>query len=908
MDLVEYLQSKGVDVKLGGTGQVHSACFFCDEDPSRPGRLYFNNDPDSDKWGLFKCFLCDTKGSVNTLRKHFGDPPLDNKPSYKVLHILNAATDYYVNQLLENPDAYTYLRIERGLSDQTIEKLRFGWADGGVLKHLMDKGFSPEEVKDTGLVNLHGFDFFQAKITIPYIEWGNTTTIRGKELGGKYLSLPGSRAQLYGVDAVRGEETVVLTAGEFDCALLQQLGFAAVGVPGENIWKPEWTETLDEARRIYVVFDNDAAGRAGSEKVAKELGPRSRVVEMPKASAGQKKIDVTEWVVNHNKTRESFEWLFSKAKGGLLVSVAEAFDRWLEVEGNPNRVGLRFNIEELDTELNHGLTPGQVVVLVGKTNCLAADTEIIVNRGGVGRHYTLEYVFNMLKGDGVVGVNGRKYTWSEDNTIMVQRRWHDGTVRLVELKDIWYSGEKELWEVTTACGKKIKSTTDHRFMTENGFRPLKDIFVGDCVYVNQGKGLGLPKKEAGHYKQKSGLTHHPYRTRRKIYPLRDTPGNTVQLHRVVYEAYLNDMTFDDFVQACQTGDIDGLTFINPKTHTVHHLDEDKANNSISNLELLDRVEHLRHHATDGPPPFLYQTGLTEVVDIEYVGMGDTYDIEVLDDPHNFIANEFVVHNSAKSLSTFNILHRMKLLNPGIRILLLSLEQTKNEWYERAHRIHNFYEPGASTIETVRFWEQNLYLVDKNRVTEAELEVAIDQYRYETRHSPDIVVVDYLGYYARSFHGEEYQRTSTAIMGLKAIAKEHECVFFVPHQANRQVGFAEQLRLDSMRGSGVVEETADMVLSIFSTDQSPGIDKADEKKEIHMTILKSRDGGVNAKVIYQFAPLTLALVPRSDPLQERALLEKKMAWAGLSWQEAAEMHRTGSTTIQGNALTQEASGD
>lgn len=800
MDLVEYLQSKGVDVKLGGTGQVHSACFFCDEDPSRPGRLYFNNDPDSDKWGLFKCFLCDTKGSVNTLRKHFGDPPLDDKPSYKVLHILNAATDYYVNQLLENPDAYTYLRIERGLSDQTIEKLRFGWADGGVLKHLMDKGFSPEEVKDTGLVNLHGFDFFQSKITIPYIEWGNTTTIRGKELGGKYLSLPGSRAQLYGVDAVRGEETVVLTAGEFDCALLQQLGFAAVGVPGENIWKPEWTEILDEARRIYVVFDNDAAGRAGSEKVAKELGPRSRVVEMPKASAGQKKIDVTEWVVNHNKTRESFEWLFSKAKGGLLVSVAEAFDRWLEVEGNPNRIGLRFNIEELDTELNHGLTPGQVVVLVGKTNCLAADTEIIVNRGGVGRHYTLEYVFNMLKGDGVVGVNGRKYTWSEDNTTMVQRRWHDGTVRLVELKDIWYSGEKELWEVTTACGKKIKSTMDHRFMTENGFRPLKDIFVGDCVYVNQGKGLGLPKKEAG------------------------------------------------------------------------------------------------------------QTGLTEVVDIEYVGMGDTYDIEVLDDPHNFIANEFVVHNSAKSLSTFNILHRMKLLNPGIRILLLSLEQTKNEWYERAHRIHNFYEPGASTIETVRFWEQNLYLVDKNRVTEAELEVAIDQYRYETRHSPDIVVVDYLGYYARSFHGEEYQRTSTAIMGLKAIAKEHECVFFVPHQANRQVGFAEQLRLDSMRGSGVVEETADMVLSIFSTDQSPGIDKADEKKEIHMTILKSRDGGVNAKVVYQFAPLTLALVPRSDPLQERALLEKKMAWAGLSWQEAAEMHKTGNTSIQGKSLTQEASGD
>ena len=146
MDLVEYLQSKGVDVKLGGTGQVHSACFFCDEDPSRPGRLYFNNDPDSDKWGLFKCFLCDTKGSVNTLRKHFGDSPLDDKPSYKVLHILNAATDYYVNQLLENPDATRTLGSNEGCRirqsrnyvsvGRTVGSLNTSWTKASPLKRL----------------------------------------------------------------------------------------------------------------------------------------------------------------------------------------------------------------------------------------------------------------------------------------------------------------------------------------------------------------------------------------------------------------------------------------------------------------------------------------------------------------------------------------------------------------------------------------------------------------------------------------------------------------------------------------------------------------------------------------------------------------------------------------------------
>jgi hypothetical protein len=100
----------------------------------------------------------------------------------------------------------------------------------------------------------------------------------------------------------------------------------------------------------------------------------------------------------------------------------------------------------------------------------------------------------------------------------------------------------------------------------------------------------------------------------------------------------------------------------------------------------------------------------------------------------------------------------------------------------------------------------------------------------------------------------------------------------------------------MRGSGVIEETADMVLSIFSTDQTPGIDKSEEKREIHMTILKSRDGGINGKVIFQFAPLTLALVPRSDPLVERAIKEKQYAWAGDTWRQAVERHKTGDKSV------------
>ena len=54
-----------------------------------------------------------------------------------------------------------------------------------------------------------------------------------------------------------------------------------------------------------------------------------------------------------------------------------------------------------------------------------------------------------------------------------------------------------------------------------------------------------------------------------------------RLHRAVYKNHFGEIP-------------DGLD--------VHHIDGDKANNDISNLELLSRSDHLRHHALENPIP------------------------------------------------------------------------------------------------------------------------------------------------------------------------------------------------------------------------------------------------------------------------------------------------------------------
>ena len=50
--------------------------------------------------------------------------------------------------------------------------------------------------------------------------------------------------------------------------------------------------------------------------------------------------------------------------------------------------------------------------------------------------------------------------------------------------DIVYSGEKDLFEIITEHGYKIKTTGQHEYLTETGWKKLEAINEGDFVYLN----------------------------------------------------------------------------------------------------------------------------------------------------------------------------------------------------------------------------------------------------------------------------------------------------------------------------------------------------------------------------------------------------------------------------------------
>lgn len=263
--------------------------------------------------------------------------------------------------------------------------------------------------------------------------------------------------------------------------------------------------------------------------------------------------------------------------------------------------------------------------------------------------------------------------------------------------------------------------------------------------------------------------------------------------------------------------------------------------------------------------------------------------------------------TGKTITAINWLHRFAERNADASMLYLSLEQTSTEWLDRAERIWNFHnlhtEPEDVTRRTVEWWGRRLAIMDRNRLTEDQARQCIDELSEQAGKVPDLVVVDYLGYYARSFRGDEYDRTTSAIMGLKGIAKDMGTRFIVLSQLSRQASFGREPQLDQGKSSGAIEETADFGFTMWSEDSADGRDASERNGLINTRVAKSRHGNKGTLLQFQFAPLTLALAPMEEGIKAR-MAKDELDWATdprVDWRLAIERHRFGHPGIAAPGL-------
>lgn len=892
------------------------------------------------------CFVCGARGSINKLRKFYGDSTVDFTPLESANPIIEVAAQYYSERLFDNIDQYLYLE-DRGLEEATIVQARLGYADGNLGAHLLQRGYTPEEIKETGLIRKDGSDYFKDEIIFPCLQYGRAMQLRGKKTQG----MKGVPTILYNSDSIIGEDTVYICEGEMDTLTLQQMGFNTIGVPGVHNWKDEWTEEIDEAKRVYIVFDQDKAGISGAEKTASKLGSKSRIVKLP-----AKGIDVNDWYVKFGKRREDFEWLFSQAKGGLLVSVAQAYDKWTQIEGNADLVGLRFNISALDKPMSYGQLPGQVVVTLARTDAGKGhpyNTEIQTPKG-------LRLWGDLKIGDEVFGSNGQptKVKALHERGMLSTYRvsFSDGTSVECDGDHIW-SVHKDTWnrnrfDFRNRTTSELINDGLYKFKSngrmfykyniqmsapvdyEKKNLPIPPYTMGALLSNGYLGGCGTefrtPDPEVAERVAEEGSDLRDRVTKPEVcdnYGVAGVRHLTRSLgidvgssDKFIPTEYLEASLAQriDLLQGLFDGDggnssrpgmqVHYYTTSIPLALSVRQLIQSFG--GTATMSTLERV------GQNGKPykdicvtcmipeeisPFSTHRKNVEktytnkhlprraITNIEYVGEKEIRCITVeAADCLYLIGREYILtHNS---IDAINKMVRNRLADDNFKCLFISLEQTRNEVFERLYRIHNFYFPGSSVFDVMEYWKNNLLIVDKNRISEGELIDCIEQHAYEAGSPANKIIVDYLGYYARSFTGNAKERTSEAIMGLKRIAKEFDTVIETPVQANRTGEIGESMSFDMAADAAEVEHTANIMMALWRPEQKlqKDPDNSDVKPgDVYTQIIKSKNGGSGAIARYHFAPLTLAMVPYDDPLYDLAIKERSYAVAGDTWLEATK---------------------
>jgi DNA polymerase III alpha subunit len=258
----------------------------------------------------------------------------------------------------------------------------------------------------------------------------------------------------------------------------------------------------------------------------------------------------------------------------------------------------------------------------GPMECLDGETKILVRTDYHKQYKTIKQLYD----EGIRRTLGDKRYSDRIICVDNNHKFEEG-----KIKRVVKSGKKKLWRVKVdqrLCGYNsngeqasyldILASDNHKFLTNDGWKALKDILPGQYVAIMN------------------------YRTGRSS---RDTD-------HVIGRKNFRNIAFNHYIYSClfcdwQEGSLD-VNHINGDRNTDNHPDNLcflcpnhhrlVTENNIDSDQLKEMQRHYKLSYTDDVM-FVRYTGK------EFVKEDETYDIEVVGPHHNFIAGGFVVHNS-----------------------------------------------------------------------------------------------------------------------------------------------------------------------------------------------------------------------------------------------------------------------
>lgn len=305
--VAEVVTRYGVELRRSGRALVGRCPFHADG-----GRPNFYVYPQSDSWYCYRCaiggdvisFVERVEGvdfrraverlgggslALHAVRAH---PARVVKPrTSRVMSLgpaeracLAAATELYQNRFLTDSAALAYCEA-RGLDWATLERHRVGYAAGDELAaYLRWRKLPLRAAVRVGLLSRDGREFLAGRIVLPEVRRGQPVWLIGRTLdpeatGPKYLGLPG-RKPLMGWETAANASEVYVVEGVFDFLTLRSWDLPALALAGTHV-RAAALEALGRFERVYLVLDNDLAGREASATLQQALGDRARVIALP---------------------------------------------------------------------------------------------------------------------------------------------------------------------------------------------------------------------------------------------------------------------------------------------------------------------------------------------------------------------------------------------------------------------------------------------------------------------------------------------------------------------------------------------------------------------------------------------------------------------------------------------------
>lgn len=300
-----------------------------------------------------------------------------------------------------------------------------------------------------------------------------------------------------------------------------------------------------------------------------------------------------------------------------------------------------------------------------------------------------------------------------------------GKLIAAHIKEVFHTGRKPIYRITLSDGKQIKTTKEHKFLTQTGFDSLENIvgleMQGDRALMTKPSQIavnGIPayqdpkwlaEKKAeslffgGGLKflvQKYNINYNTLRKWLKIHNLQytkkelsiitDGPWNkgvfgytTKEKSEEVRRKHQQSARKGAQCNLWRGGNsrkrkgldsVNALSFRRAKNQTcercgvyggrtdIHHIipvsENPDLENVVENWELLCRQCHVDHHRSQNYSGWQAMAATSVVVTpytvkwrsidkIEYLGVEETYDIEIDHSSHNYIANGIVTHNSQR---------------------------------------------------------------------------------------------------------------------------------------------------------------------------------------------------------------------------------------------------------------------